>query len=181
MDSPCGAWVCTNFIAKLVGRRAWSEGRHRNTAHLVPRIVWRSLTRDWILSVFSMLFSNHYRASLVMWRSRYQQRHISSQERWNKHTRNPAASVFWWGQPFFFQPETSLILAAKDYECHARYTWVAPPVVWKSPKNIVNTSTTIASQNVYHCKPWRRSYHHWDIVSGSTPSKACFEMTRRSC
>lgn len=47
------------------------------------------------------------------------------------------------------------------------------------PKKIVTMKTSIATQNVYHWTPLRRSCHHCIIVCGRASSSACLRIMRR--
>ena len=42
----------------------------------------------------------------------------------------------------------------------ALYAWRAPSIVCTRPKKMVKVKTKIATQKVYHCTPFRLSYHH---------------------
>ena len=57
----------------------------------------------------------------------------------------------------------------------------APSTHCTAPKKTVNTSTRIATQNVYHCTPFLRSHHHCPKVRGSDSSKTCLSTTSLSC
>jgi hypothetical protein len=64
---------------------------------------------------------------------------------------------------------------------NALYTCKAPSIHCTRPKKMARASTSAATQNVYHCTRFRRSYHHCESVLGSASSKTCFKTMSRSC